>query len=42
MLPDQFLQELKYRSDIEQGVGSYVNLRRLGLSLSGLCPCHSE
>lgn len=30
MLPDQFLQELKYRSDIEQVIGSYVNLRRRG------------
>ena len=42
MLPDQFLQELKYRSDIEQVVGSYVNLRRRGRTLSGLCPFHSE
>ena len=42
MLSDQFLQELKYRSDIEQVVGSYVNLRRRGRTLSGLCPFHSE
>lgn len=42
MLPDQFLQELKYRSDIEQVIGSYVNLRRRGRTLSGLCPFHSE
>lgn len=42
MLSDQFLQELKYRSDIEQVVGSYVNLRRRGSTLSGLCPFHSE
>lgn len=42
MLSDQFLQELKYRSDIEQVVGSYVNLRRRGCTLSGLCPFHSE
>ena len=38
MIPDQFLQELKYRSDIEQIIGSYVNLRRRGRTLSGLCP----
>ena len=42
MIPDQFLQELKYRSDIEQIIGSYVNLRRRGRALSGLCPFHSE
>lgn len=42
MLPDSFLQELKYRSDIEQVVGGYVNLRRRGRTLSGLCPFHSE
>ena len=36
MIPDQFLQELKYRSDIEQIIGSYVNLRRRGRTLSGL------
>lgn len=42
MLSDQFLQELKYRSDIEQVIGSYVNLRRRGRTLSGLCPFHSE
>ena len=42
MLPDSFMQELKYRSDIEQVVGGYVNLRRRGRTLSGLCPFHSE
>lgn len=42
MLPDSFLQELKYRSDIEQVIGGYVNLRRRGRTLSGLCPFHSE
>ena len=42
MLPDQFLQELKYRSDIEQVVGSYVNLRRRERTRSGRCPFHSE
>ena len=42
MIPDQFLQELKYRSDIEQIIGSYVNRRRRGRTLSGLCPFHSE
>ena len=42
MLPDQFLQELKYRGDIEQVIGSYVNLLPRGRTLSVLCPFHSE
>lgn len=42
MLPDSFLTELKYRSDIEQVIGGYVQLRRRGRNLVGLCPFHSE
>lgn len=42
MLPDSFLNELKYRCDIEQTIGSYVNLKRKGRNLTGLCPFHSE
>ncbi len=41
-LPDQFLQELKLRSDIVDIVSPYVTLRRSGRSLSGLCPFHGE
>ena len=41
-LPDDFLQELKSRSDIADVVSSYVNLRHSGRTLSGLCPFHSE
>ncbi len=42
MIPDSFFEELKYRSDIAEVVGSYVNLRRRGRTLNGLCPFHSE
>lgn len=42
MLPESFIQELKYRSDIETVVSSYVHLKRGGKTLSGLCPFHSE
>lgn len=42
MLPDSFLNELKYRCDVEQIIGSYVQLRRRGRNLTGLCPFHSE
>ncbi len=42
MIPDSFIQELKYNSDIEQVISSYVNLKRRGRNLVGLCPFHSE
>lgn len=42
MLPESFLNELKYRCDIEQTISSYLPLRRRGRNLTGLCPFHSE
>lgn len=42
MIPESFLEELKYRSDIEQIVSPYTNLKRSGRNLTGLCPFHSE
>ena len=42
MLPEAFLNELKYNTDIEQVIGRYVQLRRRGKNLTGLCPFHSE
>lgn len=41
-LPDHFLQELKSRCDISDIISSYVNLKRRGRNLVGLCPFHSE
>ncbi len=41
-LPDSFLSELKSRCDISDVVSSYVNLKRRGRNLVGLCPFHSE
>ena len=41
-LPDTFLQELKARSDLAEIAASYVNLKRSGRNLVGLCPFHSE
>lgn len=41
-LPDLFLQELKARTDMAELVASYVNLRRSGRNLVGLCPFHHE
>lgn len=42
MISDTFLQELKWNSDIEQVISSYVQLKRRGRLLTGLCPFHSE
>ncbi len=41
-LPSSFLSELKLRSDITDIVSSYVNLKRRGRNMIGLCPFHSE
>ena len=41
-LPDDFLDELKARSDITDVVSSYVSLKRRGRNLVGLCPFHGE
>lgn len=41
-LPDQFLQELKIRSDMAEVASSYVNLKKRGRNYVGLCPFHSE
>ena len=41
-LPDSFLQELKSRCSITDVVSGYVNLKRRGRNLVGLCPFHSE
>ena len=42
MIPDSFIEELKYASGIEQVISSYVTLKRRGRNLLGLCPFHSE
>ncbi|MEI6579876.1 MAG: DNA primase [Eubacteriales bacterium] len=39
---DEFLQELRERIDIETVISPYVNLRRRGRLLTGLCPFHGE
>lgn len=42
LFPDSFLQELKLRSDITEIASSYVNLKRHGRNMVGLCPFHGE
>ncbi len=39
---DEFLTELRMRNDIEQVISPYVNLKRRGKNLVGLCPFHNE
>lgn len=41
-ISDEFLQELRERIDIESVISPYVNLRRRGKLLTGLCPFHNE
>ncbi|MGN1113447.1 MAG: DNA primase, partial [Acutalibacteraceae bacterium] len=40
--PESFLQELKMRNDITEVVSAYVNLKRRGRNMVGLCPFHGE
>ena len=39
---DEFLEEIRDRNDIEDVISSYVNLKRQGRLLKGLCPFHNE
>lgn len=41
-LNDSFLQELKYKTDVEDIISGYVSLKRRGSTLVGLCPFHNE
>lgn len=40
--PPSFLEELAARNPIEEVVGQYVNLKRSGANMFGLCPFHGE
>ncbi len=42
MIPREIIDEIVYRNDITDVIGSYVSLKRAGSNLSGLCPFHSE
>ena len=41
-ISERFIQELLEKVDIEQVVSPYVNLKRRGKTLVGLCPFHNE
>ena len=40
--PPSFIDEVVARNPIEDVVGQYVNLKRSGANLFGLCPFHGE
>jgi len=42
MIPQSFIEELKFHNDIETVVSSYVQLKKKGRISVGLCPFHSE
>lgn len=42
MIPKSVIENIKARCDIEALISSYVNLKRTGSNLKGLCPFHSE
>ena len=42
MIPANIIEDLKFRCDVVDLVGSYVTLKRAGSNYSGLCPFHSE
>ncbi len=39
---DDFIDRLRDGNDVESVIGSYVDLRRRGRTLTGLCPFHNE
>ena len=41
-ISDEFISELKYRSDLSEIAANYIRLRRRGKNLVGLCPFHGE
>ena len=41
-LSDDFIQQIRDHNDVESVISSYVELRRRGRTLSGLCPFHNE
>ena len=42
MIPREIIDEIIFRNDIVDVVGSYVTLKRAGSNFSGLCPFHNE
>ncbi len=41
-LSEDFLRELREKNEISEVISPYVNLRRRGTTMNGLCPFHNE
>lgn len=41
-LPDDFIQQIRDHNEIESVISGYMELRRRGKTLTGLCPFHNE
>lgn len=41
-LSDDFISEIKYRNDLSELAASYMQLKRRGRNMVGLCPFHGE
>ena len=41
-IPEEIINEIKYKNDIETVMAPYVALKRRGKNLVGLCPFHNE
>lgn len=41
-IPEEVINEIKHRNDIETVMSPYVDLKRRGKNLVGLCPFHNE
>ncbi len=41
-IPEEIINEIKYRNNIDDVISPYVNLKRRGKNLVGLCPFHGE
>ena len=42
MFSEDFISELKERTNVEEIISEYVNISRKGKNLIGLCPFHAE
>ena len=41
-IPEEVIMEIKYKNPIDEVISPYVNLKRAGRNLNGLCPFHNE
>ena len=41
-IPQNIIEDIKYRNPVEDVIQSYVTLQKSGANLKGLCPFHSE